>query len=102
MNLSVTKKRQVKKKKKKVKCIFSNCALHQNQIDITVFKNIINSIYGKQINLLSTSIKILLICLTEFHVTLTCGLVLVVLRQNYWKYQMNLFHKILFMIFLKT
>jgi hypothetical protein len=68
------------KLKKMVKCIFSTCALSQNQIAILVFKNITNGTYSYQINPLGTSVRIPLVFLTEYHITLTHGVVPVVSR----------------------
>jgi hypothetical protein len=58
-----------------VKYLSSTCNLHQNQIATRVFKNVTNGIYGKQINSLDTSVKILLSFLMERHVILTRGVV---------------------------
>jgi hypothetical protein len=64
-----------------VKCIFSTCALSQNQIGTLVLKNITNGTCGYQINPLGTSVRIPLVFLTECHVTLTHGVIPVVLRR---------------------
>jgi hypothetical protein len=66
--------------KNRVKCLFSTCALNQNQIVTLVFKNITNGTYGYQINPLGTSVRIPLVFLTEWHVTLTHSVVTVVSR----------------------
>jgi hypothetical protein len=59
----------------RVKCLFNTCALSQNQIGTSVFKNITNGTCGYQINPLGTSVKIPLVFLTKCHVTLTHGVV---------------------------
>jgi ABC-type uncharacterized transport system permease subunit len=62
--------------------LFSICALSQNQIATSVFKNITNGTCDYQINSLGTFIRILLVFLTECHVTFTHGVVLVVSRRH--------------------
>jgi hypothetical protein len=59
----------------RVKYFFSTCALNQNQIATLVFKNIANGTCSYQINSLDTSVRILLVFLTEYHVALTCDVV---------------------------
>jgi hypothetical protein len=71
----------------RVKCIFSTCTLSQNQIATLVFKNITNDTCGYQINPLDTSVRILLVFLTERHVTLTHGMIHAISRRHVAWYQ---------------
>jgi hypothetical protein len=74
-----------------VKCIFNTCALSQNQIITSVFKNIINCTCDYQINSLDTYVRIPLVLLTECHVTFTFGMIPAISRSHvvwylsFWK-----------------
>jgi hypothetical protein len=58
-----------------VKCIFSTCALSQNQIAILIFKNITNDTYSYQINPLGTYVRIPLVFFNgiPYHPYTWCG-----------------------------